>query len=102
MNIPEDMALIGCDDVDLAELMRPPLTIIRQPVMDLGRTAAELLFKRLSHVGPKEPPEHIILPVELVLRSSCGCIAIPQRSAHPAYGSFRDLAGIRSERLIRT
>lgn len=74
LSIPKDMALVGFDDVDLAELMRPPLTIIRQPVTDLGRTAAELLFKRLNRTAEKDPPQHITLPVELVLRSSCGCV----------------------------
>ncbi len=81
LSIPRDMALVGFDDVDLAELMRPPLTIIRQPVMELGRTAAELLFKRLDRTAAKEPPQHITLPVELVLRSSCGCIVKPRPSA---------------------
>ena len=74
LSIPKDMALIGFDDVDLAELMRPPLTIIRQPVTDLGRTAAELLFKRLDRTAENHSPQHITLPVELVLRSSCGCV----------------------------
>ncbi len=81
LSIPKDMALVGFDDVELAELMRPPLTIIRQPVMDLGRTAAELLFNRLNRSTAMDQRQNITLPVELVLRSSCGCVAIPGPSA---------------------
>ncbi len=91
LNIPRDMALVGFDDVDLAELMRPPLTIIRQPVMDLGRTAAELLFNRLNRATAKEPPQKITLPVELVLRSSCGCVGrLESPSFRPSSAGLQD------------
>ena len=82
LEIPRDVALVGFDDVELAELMRPPLTIIRQPVMDLGRTAAELLFKRLDRSAPTEQQQNITLPVELVLRSSCGCVGTMKPVPH--------------------
>lgn len=71
--VPRDMAIIGFDDVELAELMRPPLTVVRQPVVELGRMAAALLFQRLLATGTPEPQKKVILPVELVLRRSCGC-----------------------------
>ena len=74
LNIPGDMAIVGFDDVELAELMRPALTIVRQPVMELGRTAAELLFRRLEGTSTPEQQHKVVLPVELVLRSSCGCM----------------------------
>lgn len=46
--VPKDVAVIGCDDIDAASLLQPSLTSIRFPKYDLGKTAAELLFRRMS------------------------------------------------------
>ena len=101
LSIPNDMALVGFDDVDLAELMRPPLTIIRQPVMDLGRTAAELLFKRLDGSAAKPPLKHVTLPVELVLRASCGCAGPLATVSTCASGqTFRSLSLLKSSQPL--
>jgi LacI family transcriptional regulator len=74
-SVPEDIAIMGFDDSDMFDLIQPPLSVVRQPVGQLGRTSAEMLVSLLkaekrtkaSAITPT------ILPVELVLRQSCGC-----------------------------
>jgi LacI family transcriptional regulator len=73
LRIPEDVAVIGFDDFELAHVLRPRFTLVRQPAAELGRRAAEMLFDRLEGRGcPK--PRRLVLPTELVLRESCGCL----------------------------
>jgi LacI family transcriptional regulator len=69
---PEPIALVGFDDFETAGLLQPGITVIRQPVELLGRTAAEALFARLAEGKRDIPPNRIVLPVELVVRGSCG------------------------------
>ncbi len=65
--------MIGFDDFELAHVLRPRFTLVRQPAAELGRRAAEMLFDRLEGRGcPK--PRRLVLPTELVLRESCGCL----------------------------
>ncbi|WP_273845888.1 LacI family DNA-binding transcriptional regulator [Rubrobacter calidifluminis] len=72
LRIPYDIAFAGFDDFPLASALRPRLTLVRQPVDELGRKAAELLFDRLE--GEKSSsPSRIILPTRLIVRESCGC-----------------------------
>lgn len=73
IRIPADAALAGFDDFELADLTSPPLTVVRQPVEEMGRVAAEQLFDRLKLGEFTEPGKRIVLPVEIVLRRSCGC-----------------------------
>jgi LacI family transcriptional regulator len=61
-------ALIGFDDLELADLLRPSLTVIEQDASALGRIAAELLFARLA--GDRRPVQRIVLPTRLVPRGS--------------------------------
>jgi LacI family transcriptional regulator len=63
-----DVALVGFDDVVLADLLQPPVTVVAQDATTLGRTAAELLFGRLA--GDRSPPRHIVVPTRLVPRGS--------------------------------
>jgi LacI family transcriptional regulator len=70
VRVPQDVALVGFDDLPLASLVVPPLTTVRQPLYELGAAAAELLLKRLDR--PEAPPEHLLLPTRLVVRQSCG------------------------------
>ena len=72
IQIPEQLAFIGFDDFDLADILRPPLTVVRQPVQRAGEEAAQLLFTRLDG-NPPAPTQKLNLPVELILRRSCGC-----------------------------
>lgn len=72
MNIPRDVALLGFDDFELAATLRPAISVVQQPIEEIGRTAAELLFNQLI-TGHKTKPEKLKLETRLVLRSSCGC-----------------------------
>jgi len=70
LRIPEDIALVGFDDVRLAHFVDPPLTTIQLPAYDLGYRAATLL-NQLIDGGPVEEQE-MLLQTELVVRQSCG------------------------------
>ena len=64
--IPQDLSIVGFDDIFLASQSRPPLTTVAQPKLKLGRTAAELLIERLEH--PTTAHREVRLPCELVER----------------------------------
>jgi DNA-binding LacI/PurR family transcriptional regulator len=70
LRIPEDISLIGFDNVELCSVIHPPLTTIHQPKHEIGQAAMELLLRLAGHPG-KGTPEHRILGVELVERQSC-------------------------------
>jgi LacI family transcriptional regulator len=70
LRVPEDVALVGFDDIPLSALVDPPLTTVRQSISDLGYTAATLLFEELESED-SEAQQRLILPTELVIRSSC-------------------------------
>jgi LacI family transcriptional regulator len=70
--IPEQIAIVGFDDFEMADVLKPPVTVVRQPTDVLGRIAAELLFSKLSDTARTDRAKHIVLPVELVIRKSCG------------------------------
>jgi LacI family transcriptional regulator, galactose operon repressor len=67
--IPEEVALIIFDDLYLAEAADPPLTVIAQPVTDIGTTAVSLLLGHLERSSDWHPRE-ILLPPQLILRRS--------------------------------
>jgi LacI family transcriptional regulator len=73
IKVPETVALAGFDDFELAEVLHPTLTVVRQPAHQLGTTAAGLLFERLACNQPPLSNREVVLPVELVVRRSCGC-----------------------------
>lgn len=73
VRIPADVALAGFDDFEMADLTSPPLSAVRQPVQKIGSVAASQLFERMERGEIPQAGNHIMLPVELVLRRSCGC-----------------------------
>lgn len=72
LRIPDDIAIVGFDDIPSAAHSLPPLTTIRQPIHQMGATAAEILIDIITH--PNSEPRRIILPNELIIRKSCGAI----------------------------
>lgn len=66
--LEEPVALIGFDDFELADLLSPPVSVIAQDPGQLGRGAAELLFRRLE--GAADPPWHRTHPTRLITRGS--------------------------------
>jgi LacI family transcriptional regulator len=85
--VPDDVSVVGFDDVDLAAFVDPPLTTIAQSTGEMGRWAVDQLTRRLgrpatvmpANGGPggvidpePEPTAHVVLPVRLVVRGSTG------------------------------
>ena len=71
VRVPEDMAVVGFDDIALGSLYDPSLTTVHQPMHMLGERACTRLLDRIADPGLSPAVE--LLPTELVLRSSCGC-----------------------------
>ena len=70
INVPGDVAVTGFDDVPVARHLQPPLTTVRQPMQDMGARAFDVLYSRIN-TGEGEPD--VVLPVQLMIRESCGC-----------------------------
>lgn len=68
--IPDDIAIVGYDDIPVARYYAPPLTTIRQPMQDVGRVAARMLIDAINNL-PLERQEVLLTP-ELVIRQSSG------------------------------
>jgi LacI family transcriptional regulator len=75
LRVPQDVAIVGFDDIPLATAVEPALTTVRQPIHDLGSMAADLLLNLLENPPETQAPAHrIILPAELIVRGSCGAM----------------------------
>ncbi|WP_312561399.1 LacI family DNA-binding transcriptional regulator [Anaerospora sp.] len=72
ISIPRDIAVVGFDDWDWAELIDPPVTVVSQPTYAMGQEAATLLIKRLKSKRNSRKPAVILFDPELVIRKSCG------------------------------
>jgi LacI family transcriptional regulator len=73
LRVPQDVAVVGFDDIPIASAIDPALTTVRQPIERLGGMAVEILLSVLEASLQDEGPTHrIILPTELVVRASCG------------------------------
>ena len=68
--MPDDVAVVGFDDLGFAQFLNPPLTTVRAPTEAVGRIATERLFDRLEE-NPSN--EVTVLPTEIIYRRSCGC-----------------------------
>lgn len=71
LRIPQDIALVSFDDLPDTARLFPFLTVAVQPAYEIGANAAELLLNRLEG-DASAPPRHIVLPVHLIIRHSCG------------------------------
>jgi len=70
VRVPQDISLVGFDDIPFASRTIPPLTTVRQPIQRIGSLAAESLIQIIGH--PENQPLHVILPTELIVRGSSG------------------------------
>jgi LacI family transcriptional regulator len=69
MRVPDDMSVVGFDDIPTASLVSPRLTTVRHPMYEMGKTATRMLLERIQN--PDAPPQHIQLQTQLVVRESC-------------------------------
>lgn len=75
LNIPEELSVIGYDDIPLASWIYPRLTTVRQEVVELARNAVEVLMKRIGAPDPDATPQLRSIPPRLVERNSVAKIA---------------------------
>ena len=68
--VPKDIAVVGYDDIEVASFVRPALTTIRQDGVEMGKRAVREILHLIN--DPEVEPSKVILPVELVVRESCG------------------------------
>lgn len=69
LKIPDDISIIGYDDIEMASIISPRLTTVAQPFYDMGKTAAELIIKRIKE-DTSSTPQVILLPTKLIIRES--------------------------------
>jgi DNA-binding LacI/PurR family transcriptional regulator len=67
--VPDNVSVIGYDDIPLASFFGPPLTTLQQPMKEFGQRAAQLLIKTIQE--PDRPPEQVWLHTRLIERASC-------------------------------
>ena len=79
LKVPDDVAVTGFDDVSIARHVSPALTTVRQPIERPGALAFETLHDMINGARPAE--RQIVLPVQVVYRSSCGCRPEPAPSS---------------------
>ena len=72
LRIPEDLALVGFDDIELLNLADIPLTTVRQPRYDFGYVGTQILLTRIEESEKPKKRRQVILPTELIIRRSCG------------------------------
>jgi DNA-binding LacI/PurR family transcriptional regulator len=80
LRIPEDIRIVGMDDVRYASLLPVPLTTIHQDCAGIGAVAMATMLERLEH--PELPIRDVLVPVRLVVRRSCGA-HLERQSARP-------------------
>jgi len=71
LKIPDNIAIVGFDDMKFSPFLKVPLTTVRQPMKEMGEKAVELIIKELRSKNHIEP-QMIILKTELIIRESCG------------------------------
>jgi LacI family transcriptional regulator len=85
VKVPREIALIGFDDFETADILDPAVTVIAQPGDEMGRRGAQLLFSRILGKNRSHAGGQLVLPVDLIVRSSCG--EHPCKVDQPRYGS---------------
>ena len=81
VSVPSQISIIGFDDLEFAQLVNPPLSVIARDARLQGSQAMELMIRQLNN-GVATPPEHSIVDVQLIERGSC---AVPRSSATVAF-----------------
>ncbi|GAA1806550.1 LacI family DNA-binding transcriptional regulator [Luedemannella flava] len=82
LRVPDDIAIVGYDDIEFAAAAAVPLSSVRQPREQLGRTAAQLLLEEIE-AGDKHEHRHVVFQPELVVRASSEVAPKPRRAKDP-------------------
>ena len=82
LRVPHDVAVVCFDDTPEHTASAPFLTTVVQPALEMGRVAARMLLDRLA--DPNREPQAVVLPTELIIRTSCGCKPKEMRTERPA------------------
>jgi LacI family transcriptional regulator len=77
LRVPEDVSVVGFDDIQLAAYHNPRLTTVRQPLREMGATAARILLQRVQ--GFQDYPSEFAVPPELVIRETSGPASSKQK-----------------------
>lgn len=72
IRVPDDLSVVGYDDLPIASYMTPTLTTVRQPLLEMGKKAVELLFKSIE--DPDARSERAVLQTNLVVRNSTAAL----------------------------
>ena len=96
LKVPEDIALAGFSNSDIAELLNPSLTVVRQPAMEMGRAATELLLQLIENKRPVTQFEKRILTPELIIGQS----SAPNKSQDPSPESVKRISDSFAENII--
>lgn len=76
VRVPDEISVVGFDDLPLTSFLSPPLTTVRAPTMEVGYVAAKQLFEIINNDADQS--QVTLLPTELVFRRSCGCDYVPE------------------------
>jgi DNA-binding LacI/PurR family transcriptional regulator len=101
VRVPEQIALVGFDDIEEARFADPPLTTVRQPLREQGRRAVELVMAQLEGQGT---PGNVHLRTELVTRRSCQCFGesrLVRTHTAPPQGGLEAILGDKRTAILR-
>jgi LacI family transcriptional regulator len=76
--VPDDISVIGYDDIQLASVVSPALTTIAQPIKELSVAATSMLIKKIQHGAEGEEGKRVVLDAQLVIRNSCSPLVQPE------------------------
>src|SRR5262249_52540514 len=97
LQIPDDISILGFDDIPQASMAYPKLTTVRQPLEQMGRVAVKMLLEQIENQN--RPPRRVTLATQLVIRDSCA----PPRNKRERGGSAGSwLTGTRSTIILRS
>jgi LacI family transcriptional regulator len=75
LRVPEDVSVIGFDNIPLAVIVKPELTTISQPLLRMGQIAAKTIIEQIEKTAQYKP--EIMIEPELIQRASSGCVKKP-------------------------
>jgi DNA-binding LacI/PurR family transcriptional regulator len=87
LEIPEDIALVGFDDIEAGGIAGVELTTVSQKKYEMGGRAAQILIERIEQ--KTHSPQQVVLQPELVIRASCGFRNKPYKTRRPGQGPNR-------------